>query len=192
MADDVAALLRHLRVGPADVVGYSMGGGVGLQLAIRNPELVDRLVVISAVIRRSAYYPEILAQQGHVTAAAAEAMKQTPMYQMYASIAPRPQDWPRLLQKIGEAMQVDFDFTEQVAGIQAPTMIVAADADLFPPTHAVETFALLGGGHRDGGWDGSGRPKSQLAILPGLTHYNIFAAPSLVTTILPFLQDGRP
>ncbi|HEV2643656.1 MAG TPA: alpha/beta hydrolase [Candidatus Elarobacter sp.] len=187
MADDIAALLKHLNIPRADVMGYSLGGGVALQVAIRHPELVDRLVVVSTAIRRSAYYADILAQQGQVTAEAAEWMKQTPMYQMYASIAPRPEDWPRLLQKIGEAMTVDFDYSEQVAGIGATTLIVAGDADMFPPAHAVETFALLGGGRQDGGWDGSGRPKSQLAILPGLTHYNIAVAPSLVTTVLAFL-----
>jgi pimeloyl-ACP methyl ester carboxylesterase len=189
MADDIAALIKHLGIGRSDIMGYSLGGGVALHTAIRHPEIVSRLVVVSTPFRRSGFYPDILAQQGQVTAAAAEAMKQTPMYQLYSSIAPRPQDFPRLLEKIGEAMKKDFDFSKEIAGIKATTLVVAADADIFPPAHAVELFGLLGGGKQDPGWDGSGRPKSRLAILPGLTHYNIFSDPALAATAIQFLDD---
>jgi pimeloyl-ACP methyl ester carboxylesterase len=82
-----------------------------------------------------------------------------------------------------------FDFSNEIARIRATTLIVAGDADIFPPAHAVEMFGLLGGGKRDGGWDGSGRPKSSLAILPGLTHYTIFSAPALAATVVPFLNE---
>ncbi|SEL58794.1 Pimeloyl-ACP methyl ester carboxylesterase [Stigmatella aurantiaca] len=190
MADDVAALIQHLKLGRADVFGYSLGGGVALLVGVRHPELVNKLVIVSTAFRRNAYYPEILAQQGQVNEGAAEMMKQTPMYQGYVAIAPRPQDFPKLLTKIGEAMKQDFDFSKQIASLQAPTLVMAADADLFPPSHAVEFFGLLGGGKRDGGWDGAGRPKSRLAILPGLTHYNVFASPLMVSVALPFLQEG--
>jgi len=190
MADDIAALIKHLNLESADVMGYSLGGGVALQTAIRHPEVVRKLVVVSTPFRRDAFYPDILAQQGQVGAAAAEAMKQTPMSQLYASIAPRPEDWPRLLGKIGEAMKQDFDFSKEIAGITATTLIVAGDADIFPPAHAVELFGLLGGGKRDGGWDGSGRPKSRLAILPGLTHYTLFSAPALAVTVIPFPDEA--
>lgn len=189
MADDIAELIKHLKLERSDIMGYSMGGGVALQTAIRHPALVGKLVVVSTPIRRNAFYADILGQQAQVNAEMAEAMKQTPMYALYASIAPRPGDFPRLLSKIGETMKQDFDFAEQVAGIQSPTLIVAGDADIFPPAHAVEIFGLLGGGKRDGGWDGSGRPKSGLAVLPGLTHYTIFSAPVLASTVIPFL-DG--
>ena len=192
MADDIAALIKHLGLQSADIMGYSLGGGVGLQTAIRHPEVVNKLVVVSTPFRRNGFYPDILAQQGQVTAAAAEGMKQTPMYQMYASLAPRPQDWARLLGKIGEAMKVDFDFSEQIKGIKATTLVVAGDADIFPPAHAVEMFGLLGGGQRDGGWDGSGRPKSRLAILPGRTHYTTFSAPELVAVVIPVLDETPP
>jgi len=189
MADDIAALIKHLKLERPDIMGYSLGGGVAVHLAVRHPELVGKLVVVSTPIRRDAFYPDILAQQGQVGAAAAEAMKQTPMYQMYASLAPRPQDWARLLGKMGDAMKEDFDLSKQVAGITATTLIVAGDADIFPPAHAVEVFGLLGGGKRDGGWDGSGRPKSRLAILPGITHYAMGSAPALSSTVIPFLDE---
>ena len=192
MADDIAALIRHLGLQRADVMGYSLGGGVALLTAIRHPDVVNRLVVVSTAFRRNGFYPDILAQQGQVTPAAAEAMKQTPMYQMYASLAPRPEDWGRLLGKMGETMKQDFDFSTQIKGIKATTLVVAGDADIFPPAHAVEMFGLLGGGQRDGGWDGSGRGKSRLAILPGLTHYTIFADPALATTAIAFLDEVPP
>jgi pimeloyl-ACP methyl ester carboxylesterase len=189
MGDDIAALIKHLGLEDADIMGYSLGGGVALQAAIRHPEVVRRLVMVSTPIRRNAFYPDILAQQGQVSAAAADALKQTPMYELYSSLAPRPEDWPRLLGKIGEAMKQDFDFSSEIPRIRARTLVVAGDADIFPPAHAVEVFGLLGGGQRDGGWDGSGRPKSRLAILPGLTHYTIFSAPALAATVIPFLDE---
>jgi pimeloyl-ACP methyl ester carboxylesterase len=188
MADDIAALIKHLKIERPDVMGYSLGGGVALQTAIRHPDVVGKLVVVSTPFRRNAFYPDILAQQGQVGAAAAETMKQTPMYQLYSSIAPRPEDWPRLLAKIGDTMKQDFDFSKEIGRITAPTLVVAADADIFPPAHAVELFGLLGGGQRDGGWDGSGQPTSRLAILPGLTHYTIFSDPALAATVIPFLD----
>jgi pimeloyl-ACP methyl ester carboxylesterase len=189
MADDIAALIKHLGLDRPDIMGYSLGGGVALQTAIRHPEVVGRLVVVSTPIRRDAFYPEILAQMGPLNGAMAEAFKQTPMYELYASLAPRPGDFPKLLDKMGEAMRKDFALEKAVAGIKATTLIIAGDADIFPPAHAVEIFGLLGGGQRDAGWDGSARPKSRLAILPGLTHYTIFAAPALAATVVPFLDE---
>jgi pimeloyl-ACP methyl ester carboxylesterase len=192
MADDIAALIKYLKLERPDIMGYSLGGEVALQTAIRHPEVVNKLVLVSTPIRRNAFYPDILAMQGQVGPQAAEAMKQTPMYQLYSSIAPKAEDWPRLLGKIGDMMKKDFDFSNQVAGIKATTLVVAGDADIFPPAHAVEVFGLLGGGKRDGGWDGSGQPKSRLAILPGLTHYTIFAAPALAAAVIPFLDEPAP
>ena len=191
MAEDIAALIKHLKLERVDLMGYSLGGGVAFFVALRHPELVEKLVLVSTPIRRDAFYPDILGQQGQVTAEAAEAMKQTPMYQLYASIAPRPEDWPRLLQKIGESMKDDFNYSKEVAQIKAPTMIVAGDADIFPPSHAVELFGLLGGGKRDGGWDGSGLSNARLAILPGVTHYTMAIATALAPAVIPFLDDRK-
>jgi pimeloyl-ACP methyl ester carboxylesterase len=190
MAGDIAALIEHLELASPDVVGYSLGGGVALQTAAHYPAKVRRLVAVSANIRPDAIYPEIRAQQSQVNADAAEFMKDTPMYQLYQRVAPRPEDFSRLLTKIGESMSKDYDFTEEVRSLQVPTMIVAADADMAPPSHYVEVFKLLGGGLRDGGWMGEGRPKGghALAILPGLTHYNIFSSPLFVAATLAFLE----
>ncbi len=190
MAGDIAALIEHLTLASPDVVGYSLGGGVALQTAAQYPAKVRRLVVVSANTRPDAIYPEMRAQQGQVSAAAAEFMKDTPMYQLYQRVAPRPEDFTRLLTKIGESMSKDYDFTEEVRGLQVPTLIVAADADMAPPSHYVEVFKLLDGGLRDGGWMGEGRPKGghALAILPGLTHYNIFSSPLFAAATLDFLK----
>lgn len=112
------------------------------------------------------------------------------MYQLYQRVAPRPQDFGRLLDKIGAAMAQDFDFSDEVRGLTVPTLFAAADADMFPVSHAVEVFALLDGGQRDGGWMGEGRPKGghALAILPGVQHYNIFMSPLLAETVIAFLD----
>ena len=191
MAGDIAALIDHLRLDTPDLVGYSLGGGVALHTAAQYPAKIRRLVLASANIRPDAIYPEMRVQQRQVSAAAAEFMKDTPMYQLYQRVAPRPQDFPRLLDKIGESMSKDFDFTEEVRGLQMPTLVMAADADMAPPSHYVEVFKLLGGGLRDGGWMGEGQPEGghALAILPGLTHYNIANSPLFAAATLAFLDE---
>jgi pimeloyl-ACP methyl ester carboxylesterase len=191
MADDIAGLLKHLGIKQADIMGYSLGGGVALQTAIRHPELVRKLVLVSTPIKRNAFYPDILKQQEQMGPQAAEFLKQTPMYEMYARLAPKPEDWTKFITKISEAMKVDYDLSTDVKALKAPVLLIAADADLFPPSHTVEIFGLLGGGQRDSGWDGSGRIPSQLAILPGLTHYNIFMSPELFPTALAFLNKTK-
>ena len=193
MADDIAALIDHLGLEKPDVVGYSLGGGVAFFTAVKYPEKIGKLVMASAHFRRDAIPAEMLAQQAQVSAAAAEFMKDTPMYELYHRVAPRPENFGRLLDKVGESMAVDFDFTEELRGIQVPTMLVAADADMAPPSHYVEAFKLLDGGLRDGGWMGEGRPKGghALAILPGLTHYNLAGSPLFAAVTLDFL-DGQP
>jgi pimeloyl-ACP methyl ester carboxylesterase len=190
MAGDIAALIDHLGLAKPDLVGYSLGGGVALHTAAKYPAKIRRLVAASANIRPDAIYPEMRVQQGQVNAAAAEFMKDTPMYQLYQRVAPRPEDFPRLLDKIGASMSKDFDYSAEVRGLQMPTLIVAADADMAPPSHYVEVFKLLDGGLRDGGWMGEGRPKGghALAILPGLTHYNLGISPLFAAVTLAFLE----
>ncbi len=190
MADDIAALIDHLGLEKPDLVGYSLGGGVAFFTASKYPEKVGKLVMASADIRSDAIYAEMREQQRQVNAAAAEFMKDTPMYQLYQQVAPRPEDFPRLLDKIGELMKEDYDFSEEMRGLQVPTMIVCADADMAPPSHYVEAFKLLDGGLRDGGWMGEGRPAGghALAVLPGLTHYKLFASPLFAAVTLDFLD----
>jgi pimeloyl-ACP methyl ester carboxylesterase len=191
MADDIAALIDHLGLEKPDLVGYSLGGGVAFFTAVKYPQRVGKLVMASAHIRRDAIPPEMLAQQAQVSSAAVEFMRDTPMYELYQRVAPRPEDFGRLLDKIGEAMSKDFDYSEEVRGLQVPTMIVCADADMAPPSHYVEAFKLLDGGLRDGGWMGEGRPRGghALAVLPGLTHYNLGVSPLFAAVALDFL-DG--
>jgi pimeloyl-ACP methyl ester carboxylesterase len=190
MADDIAALIDHLGLDRPDLVGYSLGGGVAFWTAVQHPEKVGKLVMASANVRRDAIPPEMLAQQGQVNAAAAEFMRDTPMFELYQRVAPHPEDFPKLLDKVGAAMAQDFDYSDQVRGLQVPTLIVCADADMAPPSHYVEVFALLDGGLRDGGWMGEGRPAGghALAVLPGLTHYNLGASPLFAAVTLDFLK----
>jgi pimeloyl-ACP methyl ester carboxylesterase len=192
MADDIAALIDHLGLESPDLVGYSLGGGVAFFTAVKYPQKVGKLVMASAHIRRDAIPPEMLAQQAQVSSAAVEFMKDTPMYELYQRVAPRPEDFGRLLDKIGESMSKDYDFSQEMGGLKVPTMLVCADADMAPPSHYVEAFKLLDGGLRDGGWMGEDRPKGghALAVLPGLTHYNLFASPLFPAVALDFL-DGH-
>ena len=193
MADDIVALIDQLGLEQPDLIGYSLGGGVAMHVAFRYPEKIRKLVSVSANVTRSAIPPEMLAQQAQVNANAVEFLKDTPMYQLYQRVAPRPDDFATLLDKIGASMAKDFDFSEEVRNLKVPTLIAAADADMAPPSHYVEVFKLLDGGLRDGGWMGEGRPKGghALAILPGLTHYNMAESPLLAVAALDFLEE-RP
>jgi pimeloyl-ACP methyl ester carboxylesterase len=183
MADDIAALIKYLGIEKADVMGYSLGGGVALQTAIRHPESVHKLVVVSAPFKRDGFYPEVLAAMALMGPSAAEGMKQSPLSQLYPNV-----NWARLFTKLGDLLREDYDWSKEVATIKAPTMIVFADADAVRSAHIMEFFGLLGGGQKDAGLDGSGRPVAQLAILPGLTHYNISSSPALATAVTPFLD----
>jgi pimeloyl-ACP methyl ester carboxylesterase len=193
MAEDIAALIEHLGLEKPDVLGYSLGGGVAFFLAARHPELIGKAIVLSAHIRRDAIYPEMLAQQGQLNAGAVEFMRETPMYQLYQRVAPNPAHFGRLLDKIGASMARDFDFSDLVRSMQVPVMIACGDADMAPPAHYAETFKLLGGGLRDGGWMGEGRPSGghALAIIPGATHYNVHQSPVLVAAAKDFLDSPR-
>ncbi len=192
MVGDITALIKHLGIEEADVMGYSLGGGVALRTAIQHPEVVRKLVLVSTPFKRDGWYPEVLAGMGQMGPQVAEPMKQTPMYQHYASIAPKPEDWPVLLTKLGELLRQDYDWSKDVAAIKAPTLIVVGDADSVRTAHAVSFFELLGGGKVDAGWDGSGMSNARLAILPATTHYNIYSSPQLSAVVAPFLDAPMP
>lgn len=189
MAQDVAELIRHLGLEKADVLGYSLGGEVAVNLAARHPELIDRAVLVSANATRDSFYPELRAQSSQMGEAVAEMMKGTPMHEAYRRVAPRPEDFARLVGKTQAWVTSPFDYRAEYASLKVPTLIACADADGAPPSHYVELFESLGGGQRDGGWDGSGRPDGghALAIIPGRTHYDIFESPLLVAAAKAFL-----
>ena len=168
MADDVAALMEHLGVARADVVGYSMGGNTGLQLAIRHPERVRKLTAISANYRSDGYYPEVLAGIQEITP---EVFAGSPFEAAYLRNAPRPEDFPRQVEKLKAFDGKAFAWPEaDLQGIAAPVQVIIGDSDVVRSEHAVEMFRLLGGGVPG---DVAGLPKSQLAILPGNTHVTI-------------------
>ena len=192
MAGDVAALMKTLGIEKADVMGYSMGAGVALRMAIQHPEAVRKLVVASFACKKDGWFPKVNATMAQMSAASAEPMKLSPIYKVYAQIAPRPDDWPVLVGKVDDLVKKDYDWSKEVAALEMPTMLVFGDADSVRPAHIVEFFELLGGGKKDPGWDGSGMSTARLAILPGLTHYNLFSSPALAAAVTPFLDAPMP
>ncbi len=181
MADDIAGLIQHLGLEKADLLGYSLGGMVALQTAIRHPELINKLVLISIPFKRTGWYPEI---QTGMASIAPEFFIGTPLHEAYVNVAPRPEDFPAFVTKMREAMSQDYDWRELVSALKTPTLIIAGDSDSFPPSHAAEFFTLLGGGLKDAGWTGENLIPSQLAILPGATHYNITSHTAILLPVL--------
>lgn len=188
MGDDMNELLQKLGYPRIDVLGYSFGGGVGFRLAVQHPERVRRLVLVSAGYASDGFYPEIRQQQDAVNADALQYMKDTPMYKGYAAVAPKPEDFPRLLDAIGGFMKQGYDYSTDVAKLKMPVMLVFGDSDMYRPEHVVKFYQMLGGGLKDAGWMRENLSQNRLAILPNHTHYDIFLAPELVSTTLPFLN----
>ncbi len=188
MADDTAALLQHLGVEQADVLGYSVGAGIALELAIREPELVRKLVFMTLIVDQTGYYP------GHLEGMAMiepEMLAGSPFAEAYAAAAPNPDDWPVLIEKIKTFAAAEAGWTaEQIEAVSAPALIIAGDSDIVRPEHAVATFRLFGGGVPG---DMMGLPASQLAILPGTTHITLVQRPEwLLSMIVPFLDAPLP
>ena len=188
MGDDMAELLDKLGMEQVDVLGYSLGGGVAFRLAAQHPSRVRRLVLVSAGYAQDGFYPEMLPMQAQVGAAMAEAMKDTPMYQSYAAIAPNPDEFPTLLDRMGEWMRKPFDWEQDVKKLTMPVMLVFGDSDMFRPEHIVKFYQLLGGGLKDAGWTREHMSPNRLAILPDLTHYEMFLAPEFARTARAFLD----
>ena len=188
MAEDIAGLMQHLGLDRADALGYSLGGGVALRLAIQRPQAIRKLVLISTPFKKTGWFPEIQAAMAQITGAMADMMKPSPIYAEYARVAPRPQDWPKLLDKLGALVRRDYDYSQEIGSIQATTMLVFGDADSVPPAHMAEFYGLLGGGKKDAGWDRSGMSAARLAVLPGATHYDILTSPVLPVALAQFLE----
>jgi pimeloyl-ACP methyl ester carboxylesterase len=189
LGDDVAALIGHLNLGKADVMGYSLGAFVALQTAIRHPEVVDRLVLAASTMRQDGSYPEVVAAFNQMEANAAMiggGVKATPLGQTYPDV-----DWTNLFRKVGDLVKRPFDWSADVAKIKARTLLVFADADSIRPEHMVEFWKALGGGQRDAGIDGSLRPANRLAIVPNTTHYTLPVEPTLPKIVERFLATEQ-
>jgi pimeloyl-ACP methyl ester carboxylesterase len=187
-ADDIAALIKYLGLERADIFGFSMGGGGALQTAIRHPEMTRKLVAVSAPCKSDGIYPELHAMEASFHA---DAPMLSPMRDAYLHVAPRPESWPQLVAKVKQSLAVEYDWTEQVAAIQTPTLIVVGDADTVRPDHAVAMFQLLGGGTAQ---SAMGRPlRAQLAVLPGATEFSMVARSDLLCALItPFLDAPTP
>ena len=185
LGDDVAALIGHLKLGKADIMGYSLGSDVALQTAIRHPDVVDRLVLVSGTMRKDGSYPEVVVAFDQLEAKAAMiggSVKASPLGQAYPDV-----DWTNLFRKVGDLTKRPFDWSADVAKVQARTLLVFADADSVRPEHMVEFWKALGGGQRDAGIDGSLRPANQFAIVPNATHYTLVVDPMLPKIVERFL-----
>jgi pimeloyl-ACP methyl ester carboxylesterase len=188
MADDTAALLRHIGIENADIFGYSMGAGIALQIAIGHPDLVRKLVVAAVAYNRDGFHPGILAGIETITP---EALAGSPFQEEYARTAPNPENWPTLIAKVKQLDREIPDWpSEAIQSIKAPTLVMIGDSDIVRPEHAVEMFRLLGGGVAG---DVAGLPNSQLAVLPGTTHVTLVErADWLLSMITAFLEAPMP
>jgi pimeloyl-ACP methyl ester carboxylesterase len=187
MGDDLATILAALDVAAADVIGYSLGGGVAFRLAAQHPRRVRRLVMVSAHVASDAFYADLRPAQERLGAGLAEMMKPSPLYQTYARIAPRPEDFPKLLDQMGALMRAPWDWRGDVAAVTARTLLVFGDNDSFRPESIVELHRLFGGGQGDAGWARERVARNQLAVLPDVTHYDIFTSPLLLPVVERFL-----
>lgn len=188
LADDVAGLLGYLGIGKADICGYSLGGCVALQLALRHPDRVRKLVIVSAAYSTDGLYPEVLATIAQIKP---ELFSGTPWRDAYERVAPDPEAFPALVSKVVELDKAPYTWSsDAIRAMSAPTLIVIGDADGMRPEHAVEFFRLRGGGVFG---DMAGLPSSQLAILPGTTHLGLLERADLLAAMIgPFLDAPMP
>lgn len=164
MADDVAGLLNHLKIDSADILGYSMGGGVAFQFAIRHPQQLRRLVILSGVYAHNGWWPEAEAALATITA---DVFKGSPIQTQYDSLGNDPAHFPEFVKKVIGADLKTYDWSKEVKNIKAPIFMVIGDADGVKYEHALELIRMKGGGQMG---DLHGLPKSRLAVLPGTTH----------------------
>jgi pimeloyl-ACP methyl ester carboxylesterase len=186
MADDVAAAIDQLGIEPADIFGYSVGAAVALQLVIRHPDAVRKLVLASVTYTLDGVHPGLMEGLGEMTP---EMMHGSPWHEEYVRIAPRPEDFPTLFAKKTQMDQQIKDLPDEaIRAITAPTLLIIGDSDLVRPEHAVDMFRLLGGGVF--GDTPAGLPDSQLAILPGTSHVSLVNRSELVVPIITSFLDA--
>lgn len=187
MAEDTVALLRTLGVQRADVLGYSLGAGVALQISLNHPDLVRKQILAAGGLDASAMHPGLL---DGIADLKPEHLHGSPFHDDYLKNAPRPEDFPRLVDRVREHDQnaipaVSADAARQT---KAPTLTVIGDSDIVRPEHAVEMFRLFGGGIM--GDTPEGLPNSQLAILPGTSHITLVHRPELLLPMIPAFLDA--
>jgi pimeloyl-ACP methyl ester carboxylesterase len=184
MADDTAALLRHLEIEQSDFFGYSMGAGIALQVAMRQPDLVRKLILASVTYNSGGFHPGVLAGIGQIVP---EMLAGTPFAEEYARIAPNPDDWPALIERVKELNgRVQDWLPGAIRELPAPTLLIYGDADQMRLEHAVELFGLFGGGVAG---DMVGLPESRLAVLPATTYISlVHRAEWLISMIGEFLD----
>lgn len=192
-ADDAATLLRVLNVDHADVMGYSQGGGVALQLALRHPTLVNKLVSMSATYRRDGWYPVVLKGIGHLDATA---FAGTPVEEAFQAHTPDVAAFDAYVEKMKVLNAEDQNISdEQMRSISAKTMVIVGDTDGVTPEHALAMFKLRGGGDEDAAASGMLQqvPAARLVILPATSHVGISAESAvLVPMVNAFLDDVAP
>jgi pimeloyl-ACP methyl ester carboxylesterase len=193
MADDTAVLIQQLGIEAADVLGFSMGGGIALQMAIRHPAAVRKLVVASASYASDGM-PAVAREM--FPTITPELFAGTPIEADYKRTAPNPDDFPSLVEKLTRLDTTEFAWPrQQIRDIAAPTLVVLGDSDGVVLEHAVELFRLRGGGVMG---DLQGMPASQLAVLPGTSHFVppgqglLDRAAWLLDLIPPFLDAPMP
>lgn len=184
MADDVAALLKFLKTDSADIFGYSMGGGIAWQLAIRHPKLVKKLIITSAVYKYEGWSLETRTILPTLTPAMFEG---TPIKTEYDRLAPDPNHFSAFVNKMKTIVSTSYDFgADKIKALKVPTLIISADGDGVTPEHSVETFRLRKGGYMI---DFGPVPATQLAIFPGNSHISVmFQKDWLLSMIDPFLN----
>ena len=189
MGDDIAALLEHLEISKADLVGYSFGGATALRAAIQHPDAVRRLVVISSPHTKSAWYPEAQEGMSQVGASMAEDMMHTPTGR-FSKDWPEPQRFPQFLDKFGKMLNEGYDWSAEIAKLPMPVLLVFADNDSVPQKRIAEFFALLGGGVKEPGWMNTQLSTSRLAVVPGYSHYDFITSPEVPHIVEKFLADA--
>src|SRR5688500_5101410 len=184
MADDVSGLLKHLKIDSADILGYSMGGGIAFQVAVRHPEQVRRLVVLSGTYAHDGWWPD--AEAGFATMTA-DMFKGTPLYEQYVSLGNDPNHFPKFVKKVISIDLKLYDWCKDVKNIQALIFMAIGDADGVRYEHALELFRAKGGGKMG---DLPGMPKSRLAVIPGTTHIGMMQRTDwLIPMITDFLDS---
>lgn len=171
MADDVSELLMYLKIDSADILGYSMGGGVAFQLAVRHPQQVRKLIVLSGTYAHDGWLPEVESSFATINAAM---FKDSQIERQYNSLDNDPAHFPRFIKKVISIDLVPYDWTQQVKKLRMPLLMIIGDADGVRYEHALELFRAKGGGKMG---DFYGLSSSRLAILPATTHVGIVKKP---------------